>query len=77
MAGISAISANALDNNIYEADAHPHYRHPVTGVIEDSGGEGSEVLGQSMTESALRTQSLIEVDPRRKYVRYRKGRADG
>ena len=32
-------------------------------MIEDSGGEGSEVLGQSMTESALRTQSLIEVDP--------------
>lgn len=63
MAGISAISASALDNNIYEADAHPHYRHSVTGVIEDSGGEGSEVLGQSMTESALRTQSLIEVDP--------------
>lgn len=63
MTGITAISANALDNNIYEADAHPHYRHPVTGNIEDSGGSNNEVLGQSMTEGALRTESLIEVDP--------------
>lgn len=62
MAGITAVSAYALDNNIYLADAHPHYRHPVTGVIEDSGGDGSEVLGQSMTEGALRTEALIEVD---------------
>ena len=62
-ASFSALTANALDNNIYLADAHPHYRHPVTGVIEDSGGDGSEVLGQSMTEGALRTESLIEVDP--------------
>gem|GEM_PF-4662962 len=31
------ITAFALDNNIYLADAHSHYRHPVTGVIEDSG----------------------------------------
>lgn len=63
MTGITAISANALDNNIYEADAHPHYRHPVTGNIEDSGGSNNEVLGQSMTEGALRTESLIEVAP--------------
>lgn len=62
MTGITAISANALDNNIYEADAHPHYCHPVTGNIEDSGGSNNEVLGQSMTEGALRTESLIEVD---------------
>lgn len=77
MAGITAISAYALDNNIYLADAHPHYRHPVTGVIEDSGGDGSEVLGQSMTEGALKTESLIEVDPEgRMYATIRLGLMD-
>ena len=76
-AGITAISAYALDNNIYLADAHPHYRHPVTGVIEDSGGDGSEVLGQSMTEGALKTESLIEVDPDgRMYATIRLGLMD-
>lgn len=63
MAGITAISAKALDNGIYTADCTPHYAHPVTGEIEDSGGDGSSVLGQSMTESATNDQALIEVDP--------------
>lgn len=43
-------------------DGRSHYKHPVTGVIEDSGGESSYVLGQSMTESALDTHALVEVD---------------
>ena len=62
VASITAIPAFALDNGIYVADAHPHYRHPETGIIEDSGGESSEVLGQSMTESASYNRALIEVD---------------
>jgi hypothetical protein len=60
---IVSISASALDNGIYLADATSYYAHPYTGVIEDSGGESSAVLGQSMTESALCPQALIEVDP--------------
>lgn len=32
-------------------------------MIEDSGGESSAVLGQSMTESVLCLQALVEVDP--------------
>lgn len=62
MAGITAVQALALSNGIYIATASPHYKHPVTGVIEDSGGEGSAVLGQSMTESALYNKALVEVD---------------
>lgn len=62
MAGITAVQALALSNGIYIAKATPHYKHPVTGVIEDSGGEGSAVLGQSMTESALYNKALVEVD---------------
>lgn len=38
----------------------PHYRHPVTGVIEDSGQ--NEDIGQGMTESVLFPQALLETD---------------
>lgn len=62
MAGIAAVPALAASNGIYTATAVSHYRHPTTGVIEDSGGEGSYVLGQSMTDSALNKAALVEVD---------------
>ena len=52
----------AASNGIYTPTALSHYRHPTTGVIEDSGGEGSAVLGQSMTDSALNKSALVEVD---------------
>lgn len=63
VASITSVPALAASNGIYIATATPHYRHPVTGVIEDSGGDGSAVLGQSMTESALYRKALVEVDP--------------
>lgn len=62
-ASITCVSASALDNGAYTAKCSPHYRHPVTGEIEDSGGEENETLGQSMTEGATHTEALIEVDP--------------
>lgn len=62
MAGITSIPAYAASPGIYTATATSHYRHPTTGVIEDSGGEGSYVLGQSMTDSALNKAALVEVD---------------
>lgn len=62
VAGITAIPAYAASYGIYTATATPHYRNPLTGKIEDSGGEDSEVLGQSMTESATFTKALVEVD---------------
>lgn len=62
VAGITAIPTYAVSNGIYTATATPHYKHPKTGVIEDSGGSNSAVLGQSMTESATDTHALVEVD---------------
>ena len=62
-AGITSVPVLAASNGIYLATATPHYKHPVTGQIEDAGGDGSAVLGQSMTESALYRQALVEVDP--------------
>ena len=63
VAGITFIPVLAASNGIYTATATSHYRHPTTGVIEDSGGESSYVLGQSMTDSALNKAALVEVDP--------------
>lgn len=62
IAGFTNAQVLGATNGIYIATAHPHYKHPVTGNIEDSGGENSSVLGQSMTESALYKQALVEVD---------------
>ena len=62
VASITSIHVSAASHGIYTATAAPHYRHPNTGVIEDSGGEGSAVLGQSMTDSATDTHALVEVD---------------
>lgn len=61
--GIASVPMLAASNGIYIATATPHYKHPITGVIEDAGGDGSSVLGQSMTESATYKQALVEVDP--------------
>lgn len=63
MAGITSVPALAASNGIYIATATPHYKHPTTGKIEDAGGDGSSVLGQSMTESATYKKALVEVDP--------------
>lgn len=61
-ASITPIPVFAASNGIYIATATPHYKHPVTGKVEDSGGESSSVLGQSMTESATYRKALVEVD---------------
>lgn len=62
VAGITSVPALAASNGIYIATATPHYKHPTTGKIEDAGGDGSAVLGQSMTESATYKKALVEVD---------------
>lgn len=62
MAGITSVPVLAASPGIYTATATSHYRHPTTGVIEDSGGESSYVLGQSMADSALNKAALVEVD---------------
>ena len=63
VASITSMPVLAAPNGIYIATAIPHYKHPTTGIIEDSGGDGSAALGQSMTESTTHKQALVEVDP--------------
>ena len=62
VASITSVPALAASNGIYIATATPHYKHPTTGNIEDSGGASNAVLGQSMTESATHNKALVEVD---------------
>lgn len=57
-----ASPAYAVSSGTYVATATPHYAHPHTGQIEDSGGDGSATLGQAMTESATANKALVEVD---------------
>lgn len=56
----AAPSAYTLSAGNYTVTAHPSYRHPVTGVIEDPGQ--NEGIGQGMTESMLDSQGMLEVD---------------
>ena len=53
---------HAVEPGAYTATMTPHYAHPETGVIEDSGGPESMEIGQGMTEGATSRNALIEVD---------------
>lgn len=74
---ISAHPAFAWANTGYTATATPYYRNPATGIIEDSGGEASEVLGQSMTEGCVSSAAFLEIDDAgNRYVTLRLGLMD-
>lgn len=57
----------AESGSIYTCSITTSYTHPVTGVIEDSGGEASAATGQGMAESAVGTQGILEVTDSGKY----------
>ena len=48
MAGFPAVKAYAASGTVYSCTINRCYAHPVTGVIEDSGGESSYATGQGM-----------------------------
>ena len=69
--------STAFASTVYTATATPYYRNPATGVIEDSGGEDSEVLGQSMTEGCVSPVAFLEIDDAgNRYVTLRLGLMD-
>lgn len=51
----------AAGGNVYTCVIHPCYAHPVTGVIEDSGGEASYATGQGMVDGAVYTTGILEL----------------
>lgn len=60
-AGVPAVSVYAESGAIYSCTINRCYSHPVTGVIEDSGGEASYATGQGMVEGAVYPDGMIEV----------------
>lgn len=60
-AGTSAVPVQAASGNVYTCVIHPCYAHPVTGVIEDSGGEASYTTGQGMVDGAIYTTGILEL----------------
>lgn len=59
--GFTNTTAYAASGAVYTCTIHPCYRHPVTGVIEDSGGEASYATGQGMVEGCIYTTGIMEV----------------
>lgn len=57
----AACPVQAASGNVYTCVIHPSYAHPVTGVIEDSGGEASYATGQGMVDGAIYTTGILEV----------------
>lgn len=61
MAGFPAVKAYAASGTVYSCAINRCYAHPVTGVIEDSGGEGSYATGQGMVNSCVYSNGILEV----------------
>lgn len=55
------LQAYAAAGTIYTCNITPSYSHPVTGVIEDAGGEASYATGQGMVTGAVHTTGMLEV----------------
>lgn len=48
-------------NKKYNCTVNAGYRHPVTGKIEDSGGESAYETGQAMVKSMINTKGKLEL----------------
>lgn len=60
-AGAEKLPVLAAGGSVYTCVIHPCYAHPVTGVIEDSGGEASYATGQGMADGAVYTTGILEL----------------
>ena len=60
-AGAEPLPVKAAGGGVYTCVIHPCYAHPVTGVIEDSGGEASYATGQGMVDGAVYTTGILEL----------------
>lgn len=76
-AGFPAFTVRAAAGTVYTCSITPSYGHPVTGVIEDSGGEASYATGQGMVEGCVSTVGMMEVaDEGGYYLTFRLGLMD-
>ncbi|MBR0398725.1 MAG: hypothetical protein IJI10_10725 [Eubacterium sp.] len=69
---VRPVTVRAESGTIYACTIHPCYRHPVSGEIEDSGGEAAYATGQGMVEGCVSTAGMLEVtDSGRMYLTMR------
>lgn len=61
MAGFPAVFVYAASGTVYSCTINRCYAHPVTGEIEDSGGESSYATGQGMIEGCVYGNGILEV----------------
>ncbi len=61
LAGYQKIPVFAASGSVYTSSITRCYRHPVTGQIEDSGGESGYATGQGMVEGSVGSTGLLEV----------------
>ncbi len=72
-----SVNSYASSGNIFTCVINRGYKHPVTGMVEDSGGEGSYATGQGMVEGCVSSTGLFEVtDNGECYLNIRMGLAD-
>lgn len=59
---LSMVSTGVYANQTksYSCTIERYYRHPISGQIEDSGGEKSFDIGQGMVEGTVYNSGLIE-----------------
>lgn len=60
-------NVKAASGNIYSCEIARTYEHPVTGKVEDSGGNASKATGQGMVESVIASKGLLEVSEDKEY----------
>lgn len=65
--GVSSLETFADAGTVYTCTINRCYAHPVTGVIEDSGGEASYATGQGMVEGAVYPTGILEVTDNGEY----------
>lgn len=61
LTAVVPVKVFAASGTVYSCNITPSYQHPVTGVIEDSGGAASYATGQGMVEGCIYTTGMLEV----------------
>lgn len=59
-AGIMPLPVTAASGNVYTCTINRAYAHPITGVVEDSGGKEQFTTGQGMVEGTIAGMGLME-----------------
>ena len=70
-------TARAASGTVYTCSVTPSYSNPVTGEIEDAGGEAGYATGQGMVQSVVYSTGILEVtDSGEYYLTVRLGMMD-